>query len=34
MGYGANLGSAEFSPTDLQRTTAGFFVRLSYVLRM
>ncbi|MEX2177074.1 MAG: DUF5916 domain-containing protein [Gemmatimonadaceae bacterium] len=34
LGYGANLGSAEFSPTDLQRTTDGFFVKLSYVLRM
>ena len=33
MGYGANLGSAEFTPTDLQRTSDGFFVKLSYVFR-
>ena len=33
MGYGANLGSAEFRPTDLQRTADGFFVKLSYVFR-
>jgi len=33
MGYGANLGSAEFKPTDLQRTSDGFFLKLSYVFR-
>jgi hypothetical protein len=33
MGYGANLGSTEFKPTDLQRTADGFFVKLSYLFR-
>lgn len=33
MGYGANFGSTEFIPTDLNRTSDGFFVKLSYVFR-
>jgi hypothetical protein len=34
-GYGASLGSAEFfSPSDLERTSDGFFVKLSYLFRM
>jgi len=33
LGYGANVGSAEFRPSDLQRTSDGFFVKLSYLFR-
>ncbi|MDA1081493.1 MAG: DUF5916 domain-containing protein [Gemmatimonadetes bacterium] len=34
MGYGASLGSEQFRPTDLERTSDGFFVKLSYLFRM
>lgn len=34
MGYGASLGSDEFRPSDLTRTSDGFFVKLSYLFRM
>jgi hypothetical protein len=34
-GYGASLGSPQFfSPSDLERTSDGFFVKLSYLFRM
>jgi hypothetical protein len=33
FGYGANVGSEEFRPTDLRRTSDGFFVKLSYLFR-
>jgi hypothetical protein len=34
-GYGASLGSPQFfSPNDLVKTSDGFFVKLSYLLRM
>jgi hypothetical protein len=33
MGYGASVASDEFKPTDLQRSSDGFFVKLSYVFR-
>jgi hypothetical protein len=34
-GYGASLGSARFfSPSDLERTSDGFFVKLSWLFRM
>lgn len=32
-GYGASVGSDEFRPTQLQRTSDGFFVKLSYLFR-
>lgn len=32
-GYGANVGSDEFRPTNLTRTSDGFFVKLSYLFR-
>lgn len=33
-GYGASLGASEFfSPRDLERTSDGFFVKLSYLFR-
>jgi hypothetical protein len=31
MGYGASVGSDAFRPTDLERTSDGFFVKLSYL---
>jgi hypothetical protein len=34
MGYGASMGSEAFKPTHLERTSDGFFVKLSYVFRM
>ena len=34
-GYGSSLGSAEFfRPTELERTSDGFFVKLSYLFRL
>ena len=34
-GYGASFGAGEFfSPRDLERTSDGFFVKLSYLFRM
>jgi hypothetical protein len=34
-GYGASLGSSQFfSPSDLERTSDGFFIKLSYLFRM
>lgn len=33
VGYGANVGSTEFRPSDLRRTADGFFVKLSYLFR-
>ena len=33
MGYGASVGSDEFRPTELQRTSDGFFIKLSYLFR-
>jgi hypothetical protein len=34
-GYGASFGAEEFfSPRDLERTTDGFFVKLSYLFRL
>jgi hypothetical protein len=32
-GYGASMGSAGFEPSELQRTSDGFFVKLSYLFR-
>jgi hypothetical protein len=32
-GYGASVGSAEFAPRELERTSDGFFVKLSYLFR-
>jgi hypothetical protein len=34
FGYGASLGSDEFRPTGLERTSDGFFAKLSYLFRM
>jgi hypothetical protein len=31
LGYGASVASDEFRPTDLTRTSDGFFVKLSYL---
>jgi len=33
MGYGGTMGSDAFTPTNLKRTSDGFFVKLSYVFR-
>ncbi len=32
-GYGASLGSSGFEPSQLERTSDGFFVKLSYLFR-
>jgi hypothetical protein len=32
-GYGASVGSEEFAPRELERTSDGFFVKLSYLFR-
>lgn len=32
-GYGASMGSEGFEPSDLQRTSDGFFVKFSYLFR-
>jgi hypothetical protein len=32
-GYGASMGSTGFEPSELQRTSDGFFVKLSYLFR-